>query len=59
MVSSFFVTSDHLSERVVVELQTRRNRRKTRDEEQRDRGLDDREQDDGGNDDLGQAEEAE
>lgn len=59
MVSSFFVTSDHLSERVVVELQTRRNRRKTRDEEQRDRGLDDREQDDGGNGDLGQAEEAE
>ena len=37
MVSSIFVTSDHLSERVIVELQTRRNRRKTRDEEQKDR----------------------
>ena len=48
MVSSIFVMSDHLSERVIMELQTRRNRKMPKDEEQMDRGLD-MERGDGGN----------
>ena len=59
MVSSIFVTSDHWFERVIAELQTKRNRRKTRDEEQRGLGLDDREHDDGGDGAPAPAEEAE
>ena len=57
MVSSNFVMSDHWSERVIMELQTRRNRKMPKDEEQRDRGLD-MERDDGGNGDLAPDEEA-
>ena len=48
VVSSIFAPSDHLSERVIMELQTRRNRKMPKDEEQMDRGLD-MERDDGGN----------
>ena len=57
MVSSNFVMSDHWSERVIMELQTRRNRKMPKDEEQRDRGLD-MERDDGGNGDQAPDEEA-
>ena len=57
VVSSIFVMSDHLSERVITELQTRRNRKMPKDEEQMDRGLD-MERDGGGNGDQALDEEA-
>ena len=54
-VSSIFVISDHLSERAIMEVQTRRNHRMPMEEEQKDQESN-KEGDDGGNGGLAQDE---